>query len=106
MLKTIPKACLPPVRMALIGSEIVGSALSQGRGFNHALQKDSGTETGWLNQPDLVATGRELAPLVALDDHATSGFDADHPGTHPAKSSRLQHLDNITGLQIQLHLRK
>ncbi len=66
----------------------------------------SGTKSGRFNQTDLVASGGELAALIALHDNTTPGFDADHPGTHPAKSGRLQHLDNITGLQIQLHLRK
>ena len=68
--------------------------------------RSSGTKSGRFNQTHLIASGGELAALIALHDNTTPGFDADHPGTHPAKSGRLQHLDNITGLQIQLHLRK
>lgn len=66
----------------------------------------SGTKSGRFDQTHLIASGGELAALIALHDNTTPGFDADHPGTNPAKSGRLQHLDNITGLQIQLHLRK
>ena len=65
----------------------------------------SGAKTGGFNQANLVATGREFTALVALDDHATPGFDPDHPGPNPAKGGGLQNLDHITRLKIQLHVR-
>ena len=60
--------------------------------------QSSGAETGGFDQADLIAAGSELTALIALDDHATAGFDADHPGTNPAEGGRFQNLDDITGL--------
>lgn len=50
-----------------------------------SIQAFSGTEASRLDQAHLIATGGELTTLIALDDHATPGLDADHPGTHPTK---------------------
>lgn len=58
----------------------------------------SGAEAGGFDQTDLIATGGELPPLVALDHDPTSGLDPDDPGPDPAKGGRFQHLDHITGL--------
>jgi len=45
----------------------------------------SGAEASGFDQANLVTPGGEFATLVALHDHATTGFDADHPGSDPAE---------------------
>ena len=55
-------------------------------------------ETGWFNQANLVAAGREFTTLIALNHNATSGFHADHPSTNPAKGCRFENLHHIAGL--------
>jgi hypothetical protein len=74
-------------------------------GVTGAGKDTSGSETGGFNQADLIATGGEFPPLVALDHHTATGFDPDHPGTNPTQSRGLQNFDHITGLKIQLHAR-
>ena len=59
---------------------------------------NSGAEASGLDQAHLVATGREFTTLIALNDHATTRFHTDHPGTNPAKSGGFENLDNIAGL--------
>ena len=46
----------------------------------------SGPETGRLDQPHLVTTGRELTTLVALNHHPTPGLDANDAGANPTQS--------------------
>jgi hypothetical protein len=65
----------------------------------------SGAKPSGFNQTDLIATSGELTTLIALDDHASTGFDPDHPGANPTQSRGLQNFDHITGLKIQLHAR-
>ena len=66
----------------------------------------SGSETRGFDQAHLIAPCGEFPALIALDDDAPTGFDTDHPGPNPAKRCRFEHLDDITGLKIQLHLHK
>ena len=58
----------------------------------------SGTEASGFDQAHLVAACRELTTLIALNDHATTRFHSDHPGTNPAEGGGLENLDDITGL--------
>ncbi len=58
----------------------------------------SGAEAGGFDQAHLVAAGREFATLIALNDHPTTRFHTDHPGTNPAQSGGFENLDDITGL--------
>ena len=65
----------------------------------------SGPEPRWLNQANLIAPGGEFTALIALDDNASTGFDAYDTGTNPAEGGGFEDLDHITRLKIQLHAR-
>jgi hypothetical protein len=58
----------------------------------------SRTEASWFNQANLIAPCGEFTTLITLYNHATTRFDADHPGTNPAKSGGFENLDDIAGL--------
>jgi hypothetical protein len=57
-----------------------------------------GTETGWLDQTHLIASGCEFPTLVALHDYPTSRFNTDHAGPNPTEGCGLQHFHHVTGL--------
>jgi|694.fasta_scaffold111746_3 hypothetical protein len=65
-----------------------------------------GTKTSWFDQTHLVPSSSKFPALVTLDDNTATGFDPDHTGTNPAKGCGFQHLDHISGLKIQLHVRE
>jgi hypothetical protein len=69
-------------------------------------QRCSGTKTSGFNQAHLIPAGGEFPALITLYNDTTTGFDPDHAGTNPAKGCGLQHLDHISGLKIQLHVRE
>ena len=65
----------------------------------------SGPKTSGLNQPHLIASGREFTALITLNHDTASRFNPDNPGANPTQSRGLQNFDHITGLKIQLHAR-
>jgi len=68
--------------------------------------QNSGAESSRLDQANLIAASGELPALVTLYNDTASGFDPDHSGANPAKGCGLEHLDHISGLKIQLHVRE
>jgi hypothetical protein len=66
----------------------------------------SGAKASRLNQSHLIAPCSELTALITLNNHTATGFDPDHTGPDPAKGCGLEHLDHISGLKIQLHVRE
>jgi hypothetical protein len=66
----------------------------------------SGTKTGGLDQAYLITAGGEFPALITLHNDTATGFDPDHTGSNPAKGCGLEHLDHISGLKIQLHVRE
>lgn len=97
---------LPGILFATDLGEVITSTRPCAAEAFQAGGRGSGAKASRLNQSHLIAACSELPALITLNNHTATGFDPDHTGTNPAKGCGLEHLDHISGLKIQLHVRE